>query len=1526
MTNNKKNFFKTFLTTASAFAVIIGASGDAMGALVTDNNGGDVVITNAGGVNTDQNFNDGDNFYFANANHKLTTGDNVTIGSIDLNNNAPGLFTVAHNTTLGPVVDVAGNGANKINVVVNDGLALTLADNAGKDATDTAINAKTFTGLGDIILGSGGGGELIFNTKATITGTIDGDGAGVPMVNINAGKQVTFNGALGNTKAIVQMNLLGKSSVASINVNSTIDEIKFHHKQSGIKIADNITITGNLVANAANDGNVVFLGSGTITGTIGNGNALKSVLFKGAGAAITLGGDATATNFKYYANSNVTAAGNITGNVDFANNAGTLNVAGLITGNVDSTVGVNGTLNLTANGSGVNGTIGALNVVNASGGNIHLGGTIDTATLNVKNGATVLAAHNSAAAINVINIGEAVGAGTLVIDANAGNYDLLNGTTIAFEHADSLLKLTNTQNTGNHTVNLRGNVAPGEGIDATGRLEINSYGTKTLNLAVNAAETIGTNNVVRLKEFIISGDQNTTIAPGIFAKTITISSTRDVTFGAAIDSGAASTIDFTANGNTIFGDDVAVSTMAFGDKARVATLAAGKTLTVDQITSGAGSRSELVLADNGSNLVLNGANKTVTLDLIKAAAAGATNNLGAGTYTVADIQLGDAGGTLELADDFNLTGGINVGAGNAGTVKFLGNGKITDALGENANAVGAVTVEGNSTLELGGNVNVASLKGTNAANQNLSFINAGDIEVTGTIGGNAGTGFTKISFSGHKVDFKTNNALNANNPLLHFTAVTEVVTDGYDLGNTTITNEIGVNTNKFVVNADQTITGDIGTLAANPFGAIHISDTSLADRNVTIDTGNFFAGITGAKAKAIFNNANSSVSFLGAVGAKIKNANFQENGIVYGAVHAETIDVRAGKTAIFDHAIFDTDMTMHAADARADFAAKIALNTPILANAAGDGVINFNAGVDLNSNVGADGARVAAVTIGDNSSINADLHAQTITVGKHELTLAKNATFNGATGFTNTTLKLTDYDLTMKGGDVTFNGASTIETTVTGDKLGNLVAGAGTKISLAGGANIKVEITETNLAPTGTTIILIKKDGGTLDLDPNRIEVTKAGIFSEWTDSITDAGLVLTQKLKVEEKTNEIAKKIGNDDVVTTAFASAFANAIPGTQGFKVLEQVSLITDEIKLNEAEARIANTTSNEVSAVNLEIINEVTAVVSGRITSFAPTFKPAANMTNPTAITSQAIEVSSSENNYISGMSAGDDIDRFGVWATPFYSKSKQKKRTGTSGFKGFKAESYGGTFGFDTKANDDMILGIAFSAMNTDIKHTNFKSGDKTKISSYLVSVYGQHQFTNNWFGQGVFSMGSSNVNNKEHRRVSDTKLAIAEGKYSSMSFAAEILGGYNHLVNNQFVVTPMFGLNYNRINDGSYNEFGAEAGPQLMEVTKRASQKLDIVGGIKLTAMPSIINGITLTPEAHAFIRHDVIGKGAKVNAKIPGMDLPSEKAKLQKTFYNVGASLNAAYGAMDYGIFADANFADKYVGVQGALKLRVNF
>lgn len=213
--------------------------------------------------------------------------------------------------------------------------------------------------------------------------------------------------------------------------------------------------------------------------------------------------------------------------------------------------------------------------------------------------------------------------------------------------------------------------------------------------------------------------------------------------------------------------------------------------------------------------------------------------------------------------------------------------------------------------------------------------------------------------------------------------------------------------------------------------------------------------------------------------------------------------------------------------------------------------------------------------------------------------------------------------------------------------------------------------------------------------------------------------------------------------------------------------------------------------------------------------------------PAKIKSSKVTASTNE---LSGIAAGDDSDLYGIWASPFYSKGTQKKRGKSSGY---KSDGYGGTFGFDTKANDYTIIGLAVTAMNNEIKHKDFKSGDTTKVGTTLFSAYTNYQFGNNWFGQGVISVGSSKVKNYEQRRISTTAYSIASSEYNSMTFASEITGGYNHLINNQVVLTPMFGLGYSRIDDCTYKETGS--GPQLLSITKEASQKLDIVGGLRVT-------------------------------------------------------------------------------------------
>jgi len=116
--------------------------------------------------------------------------------------------------------------------------------------------------------------------------------------------------------------------------------------------------------------------------------------------------------------------------------------------------------------------------------------------------------------------------------------------------------------------------------------------------------------------------------------------------------------------------------------------------------------------------------------------------------------------------------------------------------------------------------------------------------------------------------------------------------------------------------------------------------------------------------------------------------------------------------------------------------------------------------------------------------------------------------------------------------------------------------------------------------------------------------------------------------------------------------------------------------------------------------------------------------------------------------MSGIAAGDEGARYGTWISPFFGKTTQKERKGAAGY---KSDSYGASFGFDTRANDDMIIGGAVTVANNEMKHRNFKSGDKTKISSMMFSIYGMQQITDSWFAHGVATFGSNDIKNSEKK-------------------------------------------------------------------------------------------------------------------------------------------------------------------------------
>jgi outer membrane autotransporter protein len=289
---------------------------------------------------------------------------------------------------------------------------------------------------------------------------------------------------------------------------------------------------------------------------------------------------------------------------------------------------------------------------------------------------------------------------------------------------------------------------------------------------------------------------------------------------------------------------------------------------------------------------------------------------------------------------------------------------------------------------------------------------------------------------------------------------------------------------------------------------------------------------------------------------------------------------------------------------------------------------------------------------------------------------------------------------------------------------------------------------------------------------------------------------------------------------------------------------------------------------------------------------------------------------------SGLSAGDYPTAYGLWTNPSMLKVKQKTSKGAAGY---KASVGGASLGFDTKANEDMVIGLALSYLNTHVKHKDFKSGDKTKVDSVMLSIYGLQQLTDNWYTHGIVTVGTNKVKTKETRRTGDTTTELASGNYRSMSFSGELMLGYNTYLK-QASFTPMVGVRVTKVNNAGYTETGTVN--QNLTVSRKELNRVELVAGARIYGSDYTLNGLTILPEMHGFVNQDLIGKKQKSDIRLAGVPgyLNGKGGKPVKTLFNAGMSLNTSYNKMEYGLGYDAHMAKKYVAHQANLRVRVNF
>lgn len=337
------------------------------------------------------------------------------------------------------------------------------------------------------------------------------------------------------------------------------------------------------------------------------------------------------------------------------------------------------------------------------------------------------------------------------------------------------------------------------------------------------------------------------------------------------------------------------------------------------------------------------------------------------------------------------------------------------------------------------------------------------------------------------------------------------------------------------------------------------------------------------------------------------------------------------------------------------------------------------------------------------------------------------------------------------------------------------------------------------------------------------------------------------------------------------------------------------VTNEDKVVEAQARALTAEDSSASAAAMTMAG-VTDAVSN-----------AASMAVDTRIAA----------------AAGDDSIPYGAWLSAIGGQATQKSTSKTP--VGYKSNVFGGTIGWDAEVAEGTMVGLAGTYAKGNVKLKDSKVGDKADTKTMMVNLYAQQNISDDMFVQGMVGYAQTDVKAKSKRVLTNTTYETVNSKYKVKGYSAKLLGGYSMAVGNGVSFTPMAGVKFGKLDQGSVTEKGAAT--NLASSVKHKNKITGVVGARVATVVDS--GNMVLTPEAHAFLDYNLGSKKAAVSK----IGVAADTARVSQTIehaskyaVNVGTSVTAKSGMMEYGVGYDASIAKKYVGHQGSLKVRVNF
>jgi hypothetical protein len=186
-----------------------------------------------------------------------------------------------------------------------------------------------------------------------------------------------------------------------------------------------------------------------------------------------------------------------------------------------------------------------------------------------------------------------------------------------------------------------------------------------------------------------------------------------------------------------------------------------------------------------------------------------------------------------------------------------------------------------------------------------------------------------------------------------------------------------------------------------------------------------------------------------------------------------------------------------------------------------------------------------------------------------------------------------------------------------------------------------------------------------------------------------------------------------------------------------------------------------------------------------------------------------------------------------WLKAFGTRGEQDEIDGVNGY---DIDSYNLSIGYDKKVNDSIVMGLAFNYTEADIDSDEINAS-RLSIEGYQLSAYLSYALDEATFVDAIVMLGAND--NDSRRKIAIGEIdGIGSGDFDSRYGRLYAAVGRDHLLNQQFTLTPIVSLLYTYIEEDSYNETGL--GDIGLAVNKRDAEfavaELAVAGNYALNA------------------------------------------------------------------------------------------